>query len=135
MDYTSDSDVSDDTRELVKRGLASVRRKRTTTTLQPERVYEHFSVPNMDNYNIRHPLCQDGVKGATSTHGLNIVDKEVVNGQNHNIYTHTYILLSMTASLMYYLISPDKYIVPVCAQSSRNNSKLPMQSNTRSNGC
>jgi len=84
MDYTSDSDVSDDTQELVKRGLASVRRKRTTTTLQPERVNEHFSVHNMDNCNIRHPLYQDGVNGATSTHGLNIVVKEVVNGQNRN---------------------------------------------------
>jgi len=75
MDYTSDSDVSDGTRELVRQGLASVRRKRTTIALQPDRVYERFPVPNMDNYNIRHPLCQDWINGAASTHGLNMVEK------------------------------------------------------------
>jgi len=84
MDYTSDSDVSDDTRDLVMQGLASVRRKRTTTALQSDRVYERFPVPNMDNYNIRHPLYQEGINGASSTHGLNMVAKESGIGQNRN---------------------------------------------------
>jgi len=84
MEFTSDSDVSDDTRDLVRQGLASVRRKRTTVALQPERLRERLSVPNMDTYSIRHPLCQGGSTGATSTHGLYPTDREFVKGQNHN---------------------------------------------------
>jgi len=37
MEYTSDSDVSEDTQELVRQGLASVKRKRMTTSLRLER--------------------------------------------------------------------------------------------------
>jgi len=84
MEYTGDSDVSDDTRELVRQGLAVVKRKRVTMTLRPERLSERFSVSNMDTSQIRHPLCPDGLNGGTSIHGLNIVEREVVNGQNHN---------------------------------------------------
>jgi len=76
MEYTSDSDVSDGTQELVRQGFASVRRKWANTALQPDRIYESFPVPNMDNYNIRHPLCQDGINDAASTHGLNMVVKK-----------------------------------------------------------
>jgi len=82
MDYTSDSDVSDGTRELVRQGLASVRRKRASAASQPDHVYGRLPVPDTDNYNIRHP---DGINGAASIHGLNILAKEIVNGQNRNI--------------------------------------------------
>jgi len=84
MDYTSDSDVSDGTKELVRQGLASVRRKRTSTASRPDRVYGRFPVPDTDNYNIGHPLCPDGINGAASIHGLYIVAKKIVNGQNRN---------------------------------------------------
>jgi len=60
MDYTSDSDVSEDTRDLVRQGLASVKRKRVTIASYPERAHERLSVVNMDTSNIRHPLCQEG---------------------------------------------------------------------------
>jgi len=87
MEYTSDSDVSDDTRELVRQGLATVKRKRVTIALQPERLRERLSVSNMDTSHIRHPLCQDGLIGANSIHGLNPADREIANGQNHNTVT------------------------------------------------
>jgi len=84
MDYTSDSDVSDGTKELVRQGLASVQRKRTSAASQPDRVYGRFPVPDTDNHNIRYPLSPDEINGAASTHGLSILAKEIVNGQNRN---------------------------------------------------
>jgi len=85
MKYTSVSDVNDDTRDLVRQGLASVKRKRVIVALQPGRPRERLSVTNMDTSSIRHPLCQDGLIGATLTHGLNPAEKELANGQNHSI--------------------------------------------------
>jgi len=84
MDYTSDSDVSEDTQELVRQGLASVKRKRVTMSLRPERPPERLSVSSMDTSNIRHPLCPEGPNGATLTHGLNIASRKIAIGQNHN---------------------------------------------------
>jgi len=86
MDYTTDSDVSEDTQELVRQGLASVKRKSVTVPLHPERTRERLSVINMDTSNIRHPLCQESSNGATSTHGLNIEGRKIAKGQNHNIH-------------------------------------------------
>jgi len=86
LEYTSDSDVSDDTRDLLQRGLATVKRKRMTVAFQSERLRERPLVPNMDISHIRHPSNQDGLNGATSTHGLNPVGRELYNGQNYNIY-------------------------------------------------
>jgi len=60
MEYTSDSDVNEDTRDLVRQGLASVKRKRVIVALQPERLRERLSVHNMDTSSIRYPLSQDG---------------------------------------------------------------------------
>jgi len=84
MDYTSDSDVSEDTRELIDQGLASVKRKRLSTVSQTRRTSERISVPNMDITSVRHPLRQESSTGATSTHGLNIAGREMAIGQNHN---------------------------------------------------
>jgi len=75
LEYTSDSDVSDDTRDLVQQGLATVKRKRVTVSLQTDRLRERPLVPNMDISYIRRPLCQDGLNGATSTYGLNSVER------------------------------------------------------------
>jgi len=55
MEYTSDSDLSEDTRDLVSRGLASIKRKRRMTTMQSDGVHERFSDSNMDTSNVRHP--------------------------------------------------------------------------------
>jgi len=84
MEYTSDSDVSDDTHELVRQGLATVKRKRVRTALRTERTRERLSVPNMDTSQLRHLLRHDGTNGATSTHGLNLIEGETSQGQNHN---------------------------------------------------
>jgi len=84
MEYTSDSDVSDDTRKLVRQGLASVKRKRVATALRPEGTRERLSVSNMDTSQLRHPLRQDSTSGATSTHGLNLTERKTSQGQNHN---------------------------------------------------
>jgi len=84
MDYTSDSDVSEDTQELVRQGLASVKRKRVTMSVRPERPRERLSVSNMDTSNIRHPLCQESTNGVTSTHGFNIASRKIAIEQNHN---------------------------------------------------
>jgi len=84
MEYTSDSDVSEGTRDLVRQGLASVKRKRVVVALQSERLPESFSVSNTDTSQIRHPLCQDGLIGVASTHGLNSTEREIVNEQNYN---------------------------------------------------
>jgi len=52
METTSDSDISEGTQDLVRQGLASVRRKRIRVALQLERLPERFSVHNMDTSRI-----------------------------------------------------------------------------------
>jgi len=84
MDYTSDSDLSEDTRDLVNQGLASVKRKRVTTVPHPERIPERLSVVNMDTSNIRYPLCHEGTNGISSTHGQGVAGRGIANGRNHN---------------------------------------------------
>jgi len=84
LDYTSDSDISDDTRELVRQGLATVKRKRKTVASRTERLHERLSIPDIDTSQIRHPLRYEGLIGATSTQGLNMTDREICNGQNYN---------------------------------------------------
>jgi len=74
-------------RELVRQGLASVKRKRVATALRPEGTRERLSVFNMDTSQLRHPLRQNGTNGATSTHGLKLTEKKTSQGQNHNIGT------------------------------------------------
>jgi len=87
MDFTSDSDVSDGTRDLVRQGLASVKRRRVMTTTQRERPRERTSVPDMDPSQIRHPLPDEKVNGASSTQGLNPIEGKIVQDQNHNTGT------------------------------------------------
>jgi len=55
MEYTSDSDLSDDTRELVGRGLASVKCKRRIVTTPSDDAQDRFLDSNMDTSNVRHP--------------------------------------------------------------------------------
>jgi len=83
---TSDSDVSDYTQDLIRQGLASVRRKRVRVALELERPAERLSVPNMDTSRIRRPLDQDGLVSAALTHGLGTAGRESAEAQNHNTY-------------------------------------------------
>jgi len=68
MDYTSDSDLSDDTRELVSKGLAIVKCKRRMTMEQTDGVQERFLESNMDTSNVRHPLRRGVSIGDTSNY-------------------------------------------------------------------
>jgi len=75
MNYTSDSDISDNTRELVSQGLASVKRKRFSRTSRVERIRDRVLVHNMDTSNVRSPLRHEAVNDETSTHGLFSTDR------------------------------------------------------------
>jgi len=87
MEYTSDSDLSDDTRDLVSRGLASVKRKRRILRTQSDGVRERFSDSNMETSNVRHPSWRGVSIGDNSTHGLAAAGVETAINQNHNIGT------------------------------------------------
>jgi len=87
MDYTSDSDLSEDTRDLVEQGLSSVKGKRIVFASQFDNVREHLPAHNMDMSSVRHPLNREVSIGHTSTHGLARMNREIINGQNHNIGT------------------------------------------------
>jgi len=84
MDYTSDSDLNDDTRELVNQGLASVKRKRRLNITQPAGVHDRFSDSIMDTSNVRPPSRREASIGDTSTHGLMTAGAEIAISQNHN---------------------------------------------------
>jgi len=84
METTSDSDISEGTQELVRQGLASVRRRRVGVAVQLERLPERISVPNMDTSRIRRPLNQDGLICIASTYGLSTAERENSEAQNHN---------------------------------------------------
>jgi len=84
MDYTSDSDVSENTRDLVSQGLASVKRKRFNTVSQIERIRNRVPVHNMDTSNVRSPLRREAVNTDTSIHGLVSAGRKIANDQNRN---------------------------------------------------
>jgi len=87
---TSDSDVSEYTQDLIRQGLASVRRKRIRISVELERPTECLSVPNMDTSRIRLPLDQDGLVSVALTHGLSSAGRESVEMQNHNNYVDVF---------------------------------------------
>jgi len=87
MEYTSDSDLSDDTRNLMSRGLASKERKRRIVATQSDGVRDRFSDSNMDTSNVRHPSWRGVSIGDTSTHGLATAGVETAISQNHNKYS------------------------------------------------
>jgi len=97
MEYTSDSDLSEDTRELVNEGLASVKRKRRVTMAQSDGVHERFLDSNMDTSNVCHPSGRGVSIGDTSIHSLAAAGIETANSQNHNIYN----IYSIKYSLVY----------------------------------
>jgi len=78
MDYTSDSDISEDTRNLVSQGLAGLKRKRSG------RIRERLSISNIDTSNVWSSLWREAKIGDISTHGLVSTEAEISNGQNYN---------------------------------------------------
>jgi len=84
MDYTSDSDDSDDTRELIEQGLASARRRRVTITPQSDNVRDRASVHDMDISSVRHPSSRDASNGDAPIHSLTPTCRGPVGGQVHN---------------------------------------------------
>jgi len=85
MDYTSDSDVSEDTRELVNQGLASVKRKRRINVTQTAGAHERILGSITDTSNVRYPSRRKASIGDTWTQGMLTASAEVAISQNHNI--------------------------------------------------
>jgi len=84
MEYTSDSDVRADTRELVDQGFASVRRKRMKVVTKVDGIRERRSVPSTDIPSVRHQGGPEEPVDDASTHGLNPIMREIITGQNYN---------------------------------------------------
>jgi len=99
MEYTSDSDVSEDIKELVDQGFTSVRRKRIKVVTKVDGVRERRSVPSPTS-SVRHQVWPEEPIDDTSTHGLNPIMKEIVTGQNYNT-----IIMSYNCHIIIVLIS------------------------------
>jgi len=85
-EYTSDSDLSEDTRDLVNRGLATVWRKRRIIASQSEGIRERFLYSNMDISSVRHPSGRVALIDDTLTHGQMAAGVEPAISQNQNNY-------------------------------------------------
>jgi len=84
MEYTSDSDVSDDTRDLISQGLASARRKRSNVRSNLDSVTQRRLVPNTDISSVRHPMWTENIDDAASTRELDTLRGIINTSQNHN---------------------------------------------------
>jgi len=82
MESPYDSDMSEDIRDLVERGLATYRRKRDSRAEQTNA--ESVCAPNrdMDIPSVQHPLVLAGV---SLTHGLAPMSSELLVGAGRNI--------------------------------------------------
>jgi len=83
-EYTSDSDVSDDTRDLVNQGLASARRKRAKLSARTESISHRRLVPNTDIPSVRHQMLLENSIDAALTRDLNQSGRRIDTSQNHN---------------------------------------------------
>jgi len=99
MDYTSDSDVSEDTRDLVNQGLASVRRKRTKVVGNSDDVCQPRLVPNTDISSVRHQTWTEDSIGAASARDLNPLMRTINTSQNHNIFNSCTLLYEILFKL------------------------------------
>jgi len=84
MDSPYDSDMSDDTRELVEQGLAISCRNHSSKAERPSDDRGLAPTRNMDTSSVHYPLTQIVSAGATSTQGLAPACGEIVTGQNRN---------------------------------------------------
>jgi len=86
MDSLCDSDISEGTRDLVRRGLASDRKRRNS------RAEFGIDVPivapsrDMNAINVRLPPALVVQVEEPSARGLSLTGLENVRGQNYNIY-------------------------------------------------
>jgi len=84
MEYTSDLDVSEDTRDLVNQGLASARRKRINVVSNLDSVIQRRLVPNTDIPSVRHPPWTGNLNDAASTREPDPLKGIINTSQNHN---------------------------------------------------
>jgi len=103
MEYTSDSDVSDDTRELVSQGLASARRKRSNVRSNIDSVTQRRLVLNTDTSSVRHPVWTENIDDAASTRELDTLRGVINTSQNHNS------TMNICKCTLFYIIN-DYYI-------------------------
>jgi len=84
MESRYDSDTSDDTRDLVERGLAINRKKYVSRA--DYGTYEQGLAPkrDMDISSVRLPLVHEVQPEEPSTHGLSLIGAESIIGQKHN---------------------------------------------------
>jgi len=83
-----DSDMSEDTRELVEQGLAISRRNRGSRAEQPLEVRVMAPTRNMDISNVRYPPTSSASAGTTLTQKTAPVACESVAGASRNIYIY-----------------------------------------------
>jgi len=84
MESPYDSDMSDETRDLVEQGLAINRKKYSSRVGHDTDAYGLAPDRDMDTSSIRLPPTCGAIKGEPSTHGHNPTDVEDVGGQNRN---------------------------------------------------
>jgi len=85
MESPYDSDMSDDTRDLVEQGLAINRKKYSSRAGYGTGEHGHAPNRDMDISSVRLPSAFDAIPGEPSAHGLNLTGVENVGGQKLNI--------------------------------------------------
>jgi len=87
MEYQYDSDISEDTRDLISQGLATDTRK---YRMRPEVGNSERDIPLLRDMNASHvrlPLSQIVSMEKPSARGLSTLCERNVVGQNYNIIT------------------------------------------------
>jgi len=95
MEYQYDSDISEDTRDLISQGLATDTRK---YRMQPEVGSGERDIPphrDMNAIHVRLPPSQIVSMEEPSARGLNTNYERNVVGQIHNTNIHNYDLLKL----------------------------------------
>jgi len=87
MDSPYDSDMREDTRELVEQGLVINHRKYSSRAERTSSDRGLAPTRNMDTSSVHYPLTQIVSAGTTSTQGLTPVCRNIVSGQNRNNVT------------------------------------------------
>jgi len=91
MEYQYDSDISEDTRDLISRGLATDTRKYSDRTELRKSERDFAPARNMNVSHIRLPLAHIVQTEEPSTRGLNMAYGDNVKGQNYNINTMQFV--------------------------------------------
>jgi len=86
MDSSYDSDISEDTRDLVRRGLASDRKKGSNRGELETSELGLAPIRNMNSLYVRLPHAPVVQAEEPSARGLNLIGIESVKGQNYNTY-------------------------------------------------